>query len=78
MSVTLRHIEVFRAVMTSGSVTEAANMLNTSQPTVSRELARFELLTQLKLFDRVRGRLRPTAQALSLFEEVQRAYFGLG
>ncbi len=78
MSATLRHIEVFRAVMTSGSVTEAAAMLHTSQPTVSRELARFEQLTQLKLFDRVRGRLRPTAQALSLFEEVQRAYFGLG
>lgn len=77
MSATLRHIEVFRAVMTSGSVTEAAAMLHTSQPTVSRELARFEQLTQLKLFDRVRGRLRPTAQALSLFEEVQRAY-GLG
>jgi len=64
--------------MTTGSVTEAAAMLHTSQPTVSRELARFEQLTQLKLFDRVRGRLRPTAQALSLFEEVQRAYFGLG
>ncbi len=78
MSATLRHIEVFRAVMTCGSVTGAAAMLHTSQPTVSRELARFEQLTQLKLFDRVRGRLRPTAQALSLFEEVQRAYFGLG
>lgn len=78
MSATLRHIEVFRAVMTSGSVTQAAAMLHTSQPTISRELARFEQLTQLKLFDRVRGRLRPTAQALALFEEVQRAYFGLG
>ncbi|MDH2432603.1 LysR family transcriptional regulator [Pokkaliibacter sp. MBI-7] len=77
MSVTLRHIEVFRAVMTSGSVTAAAAMLNTSQPTVSRELARFEYLTQMTLFERSRGRLRPTAQGLLLFEEVQRAYFGL-
>lgn len=64
--------------MTSGSVTEAANMLHTSQPTVSRELARLEYLIQIKLFERVRGRLRPTTQALQLFEEVQRAYFGLG
>lgn len=77
MSVTLRHIEVFRAVMTAGSVTDAADMLKTSQPTVSRELARFEYLIKIKLFERVRGRLRPTAQALQLFEEVQRAYFGL-
>ena len=77
MAVTLRHIEVFRAVMTTGSVTDAAAMLNTSQPTISRELARFEYLIQMKLFERVRGRLRPTAHALQLFEEVQRAYFGL-
>jgi len=77
MAVTLRHIEVFRAVMTTGSVTDAAAMLSTSQPTISRELARFERLIQVKLFERVRGRLRPTAHALQLFEEVQRAYFGL-
>ncbi len=77
MAVTLRHIEVFRAVMTTGSVTNAAAMLGTSQPTISRELARFEHLIQMKLFERVRGRLRPTAHALLLFEEVQRAYFGL-
>lgn len=77
MSITLRHIEVFRAIMTSGSVTAAAAMLHTSQPTVSRELARLEYLTGLALFERERGRLRPTAHALQLFEEVQRAYFGL-
>ncbi|HAT29873.1 MAG TPA: LysR family transcriptional regulator [Janthinobacterium sp.] len=77
MSISLRHIEVFRAIMTSGSMTAAALMLHTSQPTVSRELARLEYLTQLTLFERLRGRLRPTAQALQLFEEVQRSYFGL-
>ena len=77
MSVTLRHIEVFRAVMTTGSVTAAADMLKTSQPTVSRELARFEYLIKVKLFERVRGRLRPTSLALQLYDEVQRAYFGL-
>lgn len=77
MTITLRHIEVFRAIMTTGTMTAAAAMLNTSQPTVSRELARLELLTGLVLFERLHGRLRPTAQALQLFEEVQRAYFGL-
>lgn len=77
MTITLRHIEVFRAIMTTGTMTAAAAMLHTSQPTVSRELARLELLTGLVLFERLHGRLRPTAQALQLFEEVQRAYFGL-
>ena len=75
--VSLRHIEIFHAVITTGNLTEAAALLHTSQPTVSRELARFEQLTGLQLFERVRGRLQPTAQGLHLFEEVQRSWYGL-
>lgn len=77
MTITHRHIEVFRAVMTTGSVTSAAAMLFTSQPTISRELAQLEMILGFPLFDRVRGRLRPTARALTLFDEVQRAFIGL-
>ncbi|BDH44734.1 LysR family transcriptional regulator [Salmonella enterica subsp. enterica serovar Choleraesuis] len=76
-SVTLRHIEIFHAVMTAGSLTEAARLLHTSQPTVSRELARCEQLLGLTLFSRQRGRLYPTVQGLRLFEEVQRSWYGL-
>ncbi|BEO63003.1 LysR family transcriptional regulator [Serratia marcescens] len=76
-NISLRQIEIFRAVMTTGNLTEAAALLQTSQPTVSRELARFEKLIRLQLFDRVRGRLSPTVQGLRLFEEVQRSYYGL-
>jgi len=77
MPVTHRHLEVFRAVMTTRGVTSAAALLCTSQPTVSRELAEFERLLGFALFDRVRGRLQPTARALELMEEVQRSYLGL-
>jgi DNA-binding transcriptional LysR family regulator len=77
MQLTHRQIEVFRAVMGTGHVTRAAEALNTSQPTVSRELARLEQVLGLQLFDRVRGRLQPTARALALLEEVQRSYIGL-
>ncbi|MDP9513495.1 LysR family transcriptional regulator [Pseudomonas protegens] len=77
MDISLRHIEVFRAIMQAGSVTGAARLLFTSQPTVSRELARLEALSGLRLFDREGGRLLPTAQALLLLEEVERAYVGL-
>lgn len=63
--------------MTTPNLTEAALLLNTSQPTISRELARLEHLLQFKLFDRVKGRLRPTAQGLRFFEEVERSYYGL-
>lgn len=76
-SISHRHIDVFRELMRGGSVTAAAAALHTSQPTVSRELARLESLLGLALFDRVRGRLKPTAQALTLFDEVQRSYVGL-
>ncbi|ADD78290.1 DNA-binding transcriptional LysR family regulator [Pantoea sp. PA1] len=72
-----RHIEIFHAVMTSGNLTQAATLLQTSQPTVSRELARLERQLSLTLFERVRGRLQPTVQGLRLFEEVQRSWYGL-
>jgi len=74
---THRHIEVFRAVMIAGSVTKAAELLSSSQPTVSRELARMEQSIGFALFDRIAGRLRPTMPALALFEEVRQSYAGL-
>ena len=74
---THRHIEVFRAVMITGSVTKAADLLSTSQPTVSRELARMEQTIGFALFERIAGRLRPTMPALALFEEVRQSYAGL-
>lgn len=78
MNFGLRHVEVFWAVMTTGSTTAAAALLHTSQPTISRELSRFEKLTQLNLFKRSGTKLVPTEAGLALFEEVRRSYVGLG
>lgn len=75
--ITHRHIEVFRAVMASGTATGAAELLHSSQPTVSRELARLESLLGYALFERVQGRLRANARALALWDEVQRSWQGL-
>jgi DNA-binding transcriptional LysR family regulator len=77
MDITIRHVEVFRAVMTAGSVTRAAALLRTSQPTVSRELGSLEELLEVALFVREHGRLTPTAEANILFDEVRRSYAGL-
>ncbi|WP_367372091.1 LysR family transcriptional regulator [Pseudomonas lini] len=77
MGISIRHIEVFRAIMQAGSVTGAARLLFTSQPTVSRELARLESISGLRLFDREGGRMVPTAQAIMLLEEVEHSYIGL-
>lgn len=73
----LRQIEVFRAVMLGGSVTNAARMLHVSQPGISRMLAHIELQLGVSLFERSRGRLRPTPEARALHQEVEQVYRGV-
>jgi DNA-binding transcriptional LysR family regulator len=70
----LRQIEVFRAVMLAGTVTGAARLLNISQPAVSRLLRHTEDTLSIRLFQRHKGKLRPTRQAQVLYLEVERAY----
>jgi DNA-binding transcriptional LysR family regulator len=72
-----RQIEAFRAVMLTGTTIAAANMLHTTQPSVSRSLAQIQAVAKLKLFELDRGRLRPTPEAVMLFEAIQRNFLGL-
>ena len=66
----LRHIEVFHAIYSTGSVTRAAQLLNVSQPSVSKVLAHAEQQLGYPLFDRIRGKLVPTPEADRLFAHV--------
>ncbi|ACC73816.1 LysR family transcriptional regulator [Paraburkholderia phymatum] len=68
----LRHIEVFHAVMRTGSLSKAAELLCVSQPAVSKVLAHAERSAGLMLFNRVHGRLQPTREAELLFSETQK------
>ena len=70
----LRHIEVFNAVMQTGSVSAAARLINLTQPTVSRTLQHAELQLGFPLFERARGRLTPTNEAMALFPHVEKLY----
>lgn len=70
----LRHIEVFNAVMLTGSVSAAARLVNVTQPAVSRTLQHAELQLGFSLFQRVRGRLTPTAEAQTLYPHVERLF----
>jgi DNA-binding transcriptional LysR family regulator len=70
-------IEIFSAVMKTGSTTRAALLLGISQPGVSRGLKRLEDTTKLKLFERSGPRLAATPEALLLYREVQAAHVGL-
>lgn len=72
-----RQLEVFIAVMRSGTVTVAARMLNISQPALSQILLHMEDQLGFALFERVKGRLRATPEALELFPDAERLASGL-
>jgi DNA-binding transcriptional LysR family regulator len=73
----LRHIEIFNAVMITGSVSAAAELINVTQPAASRLLAHAELSLGFALFQRVKGRLIPTAEALALYPRVEHLFTNL-
>lgn len=70
----LRHLEVFHAIMQTGSVTAAAHMLNVTQPAISNVLRHAEQQLGFRLFERIAGRLQPTPEAQSLFPDVQEVF----
>jgi DNA-binding transcriptional LysR family regulator len=71
----LRQMEVFYAIMVTGSVTGAARLLNVTQPAISTVLKHCESRLKMKLFLRVGGRLQPTSEAEAIFPDVA-AIFG--
>jgi DNA-binding transcriptional LysR family regulator len=72
-----RQIEVFRMVMRVGTTGGAAAALHVSQPAITQLVHQLEARAGLRLFDRQKGRLAPTPEALALMEEVERVYDGL-
>jgi len=74
----LRHIEVFHAVFTHGSVSAAARALGVAQPSVSKVLRHAESRVGFQLFHRAGGRLTPTDEARILFHEVDEIYAKIG
>ena len=73
----LRQMEVFRAVMYSGGVNSAAELLHVSPPAISKVLAQATKASGLVLFERVKGRLIPTPEAQQLYEEVDKLWTGV-
>lgn len=73
----MRQLEVFHAIMTTGSMSGAALALHVSQPALSRALAHCESRLGYSLFVRTGRRLQPTPEALRLHEEAREVYKGL-
>lgn len=78
---TLRHLRIFVAVCTWGSITKAAEQLHMAQPSVSLAIRELEEYYQLQLFDRISRKLYLTndgerflkyaSHITSLFEEME-------
>lgn len=71
---TLRQIEVIRAIMVTGTVGGAARLLNVSSPGVSRVMKHAEDALGLKLFSRRHGRYTPTPEASDIFSQINNVY----
>ena len=73
----LRQIEIFKAVMETGSVTAASERLHISQPAASKHLKLLEAGIGVPLFERTGNRLIASPEAKALHDQVERSYRGL-
>ena len=71
---TLRQIEVIRAIMVTGTVGGAARLLNVSSPGISRVMKHAEMSVGVKLFNRKGGRYSPTREANAIFNQINGVY----
>jgi DNA-binding transcriptional LysR family regulator len=70
-ALTVRQLQCVLAVVETGSVTAAAEILGISQPSVSQHLARFEQETGLSFFRRRRRGMVPTSAAVAFASATQ-------
>lgn len=68
----LKHLEIFHAVMLTGTLSGAARLLHVTQPAATQSLQSAERQLGYALFTRQKNRLVPTAEALVLHPEVQK------
>ncbi|WP_341864165.1 LysR substrate-binding domain-containing protein [Gymnodinialimonas sp. 57CJ19] len=74
---THRQLEAFRAVIETGQITAAAEVLGTTQPSVSKMIADLEHVAGFDLLERRGRQVFPTSEALALYEEVERSFVGI-
>lgn len=71
---TLRQIEVIRAITVAGTVKGAADLLGVSAPGISRLMKHTESQLGLRLFSRTHGRYTPTPEARDIFSQISGVY----
>ena len=71
---TLRQVEVVRAVLIAGSIQGAADLLNVSAPGISRLVKHTEEGLGIRLFDRRAGVFVPSPEARAIFEMLNQVF----
>lgn len=71
---TLRQVEVIRAVMMTGTIQGAARLLNVSAPGISRLVRHTEETLGLRLFERKAGLFVPASEAAAIFDMVHQVH----
>ncbi len=71
---TLRQVEVIRAVMMTGTIQGAAKLLNVSAPGISRLVKHTEESLGIRLFERKAGLFLPSTEATAIFEMVHQVH----
>lgn len=72
-----QQLHAFKAVYELGTVTAAADSLHLTQPAASKLIAALEHRVGFQLFERIKGRLVPTAQGKAFYVEVSKAFNAL-
>jgi DNA-binding transcriptional LysR family regulator len=71
---TLRQVEVIRAVMMTGSISGAAEYLHVSGPGISRLVKHAEESLGVRLFERKGGVFLPAPEARAVFDQIHEVY----
>ncbi len=75
--ITLRQIEVIRAVMLRGTINGAAEHLGVSAPGISRLVKHTEESLGIRLFERQAGLFVPSIEAGAVFDQIGQVYKGV-
>ncbi|MGK6315429.1 LysR family transcriptional regulator [Neorhizobium sp. DT-125] len=74
----IKQLEVFLAVMSAGSITAAARLLDRSQSQVTRLIQELEASIGFALFERNGPRITPTSKAVTFHADAERFLTGIG
>lgn len=68
----IRQLQAMRALVRTGTTTEAAQLLHMTQPAVSKLISQIEEEFNVSIFDRRQGRLVMTPEGMTIYADVER------